>query len=64
MLSLLFNLLPANLLHEFGTGRALDNAGRETEEVAHTMAIIDALAGRLERAASAVGASVEEPVAA
>lgn len=48
MRRLLLSLLPANLLHELGTGRALDNARREYTEVARTMAIVDALAGRLE----------------
>jgi hypothetical protein len=47
MRRLLLNLMPVNLLHEFGTGRALDNVRREQEEVARTMAIVDALAGRL-----------------
>jgi hypothetical protein len=48
MLRFAFKLFPANLLHELGTGRALDNARREHEEVARTMAAVDALAGRLE----------------
>jgi hypothetical protein len=48
MRRLLLSLLPANLLHELGTGRALDNARREYTEVARTMAIVDALAGRLQ----------------
>ncbi len=47
MRHLLVNLLPANLVHELGTGRALDNARREQAEVARTIAIVDALAGRL-----------------
>ena len=45
------------LMHELGTGRALDNACREREEVARTVAIVDALAGRL-----APVAPVVEPV--
>jgi hypothetical protein len=48
MLQLLLALSPANLMHQLGTGRALENATREHEEVARTMAIIDELAGRLE----------------
>jgi hypothetical protein len=48
-----------DVMHEIGTGRALDNARREHDEVARTMAVIDALAGRLE-----VPAPVTEPVAA
>lgn len=48
MLRLLFALSPANLLYELGTGRAIDNARREREEVADTMAVVDALAGRLQ----------------
>ena len=48
MIRLLLALSPANLLHEFGSGRALDNARREREEVARTTELIDALVGRLE----------------
>lgn len=55
-----------SLMHELGTGRALDNARREREEVARTLAVIDALAGRLPvaHAAAPVAARVEERVAA
>ena len=56
MRHLLVNLLPANLAHVLGTGRALDNARREQEEVARTMAIVDALAGRLDAPAVAAAA--------
>jgi hypothetical protein len=52
-----------SLMHELGTGRALDNARREHEEVARTLAVIDALAGRLP-AAQPVVARVAERVAA
>jgi hypothetical protein len=52
-----------SLMHELGTGRALDNARREQEEVARTVAIIDALAGRLAPALP-VGDPVAERVAA
>jgi hypothetical protein len=48
MLRLLLALTPANLMHQFGSGRALENATREHVEVAATMAIIDELVGRLE----------------
>jgi hypothetical protein len=48
MLRLLLSLSPANLMHQLGTGRALENATRDQEEVARTMAIIDELVGRLE----------------
>jgi hypothetical protein len=51
------------LMHELGTGRALDNARREHDEVARTTAIIDALAGRLAPAATSA-ARVEDRVAA
>jgi hypothetical protein len=64
---LLLALMPANLLHELGTGRALDNARSEQEEVARTVAVIDALAGLLQPAApvaAPVAASVDERVAA
>jgi hypothetical protein len=60
---LLLALMPANLLHELGTGRALDNARSEQEEVARTVAVIDALAGRLQPAAP-VAAPIAAPVAA
>ena len=52
MLRLLLRLTPANLLHELGTGRALENARRDREELARMTAIVDALAGRLEPAAA------------
>jgi hypothetical protein len=55
----LLSLMHLDLMHEIGTGRAIDNARREHDEVARTMAIIDALAGRLE-----LPAPVAEPVAA
>jgi hypothetical protein len=55
-----------SLMHELGTGRALDNARREHEEVARTLAVIDALVGRLPEAqpVAPVAARVEERVAA
>jgi hypothetical protein len=56
---LLVALMPANLLHELGTGRALDNARREQEDLARTVAVVDALAGRLQ-----VAAPVAAPIAA
>ena len=51
MRRLLLSLMPVDLMYELGTGRALENARREHEEVARTMAIVDALAGRLQTAA-------------
>jgi hypothetical protein len=48
MRRLLLSLMHLDLMHEIGTGRALDNARREQEEVARTMAVVDALVGRLE----------------
>ena len=63
MRRLLLSLMPVNLMHELGTGRALENACRERDEVARTMAIVDALAGRL-RPAALVEALVEERAAA
>jgi hypothetical protein len=48
LLSLMHLDLVRELGHELGTGRALENARREREEVEQTLAIIDALAGRLE----------------
>lgn len=50
MRRLLLSLMPVNLIHELGTGRALENACSERDEVARTMAIVDALAGRLQPA--------------
>ena len=50
MRRLLLSLMPVNLMHQLGTGRALENAGSERDEVARTMAIVDALAGRLQPA--------------
>jgi hypothetical protein len=63
MRRLLLGLMPVNLLHELGTGRALENACRERDEVARTMAIVDALAGRLEPA-TMVAELVEQRAAA
>jgi hypothetical protein len=57
------SLMPVNLMHELGTGRALENACRDRDEVARTMAIVDALAGRLQPVAL-VEELVEERVAA
>lgn len=48
MRRLLLSLMHLDLMHEIGTGRALDNARREQDEIARTMAVIDALVGRLE----------------
>jgi hypothetical protein len=61
MRRLLLSLMPVNLIHELGTGRALENACRERDEVARTMAIVDALAGRLQPA-TLVEELVEERV--
>ena len=61
MRRLLVSLNPVNLLYELGSGRALDNARREHEEVARTMAIVDALAGRID-AAERVGERVDQPI--
>ncbi len=63
MRRLLVSLNPVNLVFELGSGRALDNARREREEVARTMAIVDALAGRLE-AAARVDEAIETRAAA
>jgi len=52
-----------DLMHEVGTGRALDNARQENDELARTTAIVDALAGRL-RPAAPYEALAEEHVAA
>ena len=39
--------LMQDLIHEVGTGRALDNARHESDDLYRTMAVVDALAGRL-----------------
>jgi hypothetical protein len=51
------------LMHEIGTGRALDNARHERYDLARTMALVDALAGRLRPATSHEGLA-EKRVAA
>ena len=48
MLRQLLALTPANLLHQFGTGRALDNARRDREEVAATGETLRSLGYRSE----------------
>jgi hypothetical protein len=53
MLRLLSRLLPAHVMHELGGGRAIDNARHEHDEVARTVAIVDALVGRLAPVAAA-----------
>jgi hypothetical protein len=63
MLRLLLSLTPANLLHELGSGRALDNARRDHEELARTTAVIDALAGRLEPAVASISMEKESAAA-
>ena len=55
--------LMQDLIHEVGTGRALDNARHEHDEIARTMASVDALAGRLQPAIP-VGKTAAERVAA
>ena len=62
MRRLLLSLID-ELMHEIGTGRALDNARHENDEVARTVAVVDALAGRLQTAAL-VEKMAEERVAA
>ena len=52
MIRLLLRLTPATILHELGSGRALDNARREHEEVERMTAVVDALVGRLDLAAA------------
>ena len=47
MFRLLRSLAPANLVHQFGTGRALDNARRDHIELTLTLAEVDALVGRI-----------------
>jgi hypothetical protein len=47
MFRLLFSLTPGNLVHRFGTGRALDNARRDHIELTLTLAEVDAIVGRI-----------------
>ena len=63
MVRLLLALLPANLLYEFGTGRALDNARRDGEELARMRAVVDALSGRVEATVVAVALEKERVAA-
>jgi hypothetical protein len=58
MLRLLFSFAPANLVHQLGTGRALDNARRDHVELTLTMAEVDALVGRIAAGDRAVAANV------
>lgn len=51
MLRLLLSLTPANLVHQLGTGRALDNACRDHIELTLTLATVDAIVGRIPPAA-------------
>ena len=51
MLGLLLSLTPARLVHQLGTGRALDNARRDHIELTLTLAEVDALVGRIPPAA-------------
>jgi len=51
MLRLLLSLAPANLVHQLGTGRALDNARRDHIELTLTLAAVDAIVGRIPPAA-------------
>ena len=51
MLRLLLSLAPARLVHQLGTGRALDNARRDHIELTLTLAEVDALVGRIPPAA-------------
>ena len=48
MIRLLARLLPAHVIHDLGSRRALENAALERDEIARTMAIIDELVQRLE----------------
>jgi len=47
MLRLLLNFTPTRLVHQLGTGRALDNARRDHIELILTLAEVDALVGRI-----------------
>ena len=64
MLRLLLRLTPANLVHELGSGRALENARREHEEFERMSAVVDALVGRLEPVAPVAELREKESVAA
>ena len=54
MLRRLLSFVPADIVYQLGTGRALDNARRDEIELMLTMAAVDALAGRIEAAVPAV----------
>jgi hypothetical protein len=56
VLRLLLSLTPANLVHQLGTGRALDNARRDHIELTLTLAEVDAIMGRIAPGADVGGA--------
>ncbi len=47
MLRVLARLLPAHVVHELGSGRALDNARRDRADAEFMLARIDELVGRI-----------------
>jgi hypothetical protein len=59
MMRRLLSLTPANLVHELGSGRALENARRDHDELARMSAVVDALAGRIPPAGGAGAASID-----
>jgi hypothetical protein len=64
MLRLLLSLTPANLVHQLGTGRALDNARRDHIELTLTLAEVDAVMGRIPPGADERGAVTASRTAA
>jgi hypothetical protein len=59
MLRRLLSLTPANLLYEFGSGRALENACRDREQLVRETAVVDALADRLSFVAAEVALAAD-----
>jgi hypothetical protein len=53
MVRLLLRFAPANLVHQLGTGRAIDNARRDHIELTRTLAAVDAVVSRIAPAAAA-----------
>ena len=61
---MLVNNLLRRLVHELGTGRALENACHEVHTTEWTLAVIDALAARLVATSPTTLSRADEPVAA
>ena len=61
---MLVNYLLRRLVHELGTGRALENACHDVRTTEWTLAAIDALAARLVVTSPTTRSRADDPVAA